>query len=262
MNEMTASRQPTHVGAVIPVRSLASRLPNKPLLDVEGVTAIERIVALAQRCHYVEDVVIATTTDPSDDEIAAFAAARGWRCHRGSVNDVLKRLAEAARKSDFEIVVEIDGDDLLCSPEYMDRGVERIREAGVDFVSFSGLPIGATPNVLRAEALERAVALKHYNDTATGFFHFIEASGHFRVERIPVTDARHHHATVRMTLDYPEDLEFFRAVYREIDRGAVGDTLADLVELFQRRPDIVAVNGGLDEQYCAHFRAGLKGQLQ
>jgi spore coat polysaccharide biosynthesis protein SpsF (cytidylyltransferase family) len=245
------------VGALIPVRSGSSRLPGKPLADVAGRSALERVAARAAACRAVERVVIATTRDPSDDALAAHAAALGLGVYRGPVDDVLGRLAEAAAAHRFDVVVEVDGDDLLCAPEYMERGVEVLEREGADLVQFTGLPVGATPNVLSAPALARAVELKDYQDTSTGFFRFLVESGHFRVVCPRVDDPAHQHATARMTLDYPEDLAFFRAVYAELDRMQAPG-FGELVALLHRRPDLVALNQGLDAAYRAHFEAGLR----
>ncbi|HEX7702935.1 MAG TPA: hypothetical protein VF403_19490 [Kofleriaceae bacterium] len=245
------------IGAIIPYRMAASRLPGKPLADVSGRPALDRVVDRARACRYVTEVGIATTTEATDDPIVAEAKARGLLVYRGSVNDVLRRFADAARAFDFELVVEVDGDDLLCSTEYMDKGVERALETGADLIHYEGLPIGATPNIVTRAALERAVAEKSNDDTATGFFRYLTESGRFSVDKPVVTDPRHHHPTVRMTLDYPEDLAFFAATYRELDRMPAW-TLADLVALFHTRPDLVAINQNLDAAYRAHFQAGLR----
>jgi spore coat polysaccharide biosynthesis protein SpsF (cytidylyltransferase family) len=155
------------------------------------------------------------------------------------------------------VVVEVDGDDLLCASEYMDRGVELLRAENADLVHYQGLPIGATPNILRASALKRAVEIKTIDDTATGFFRVLTESGQFKVLQPQADDPSHLHARVRMTLDYEQDLEFFTAVYRELD-GSTGWSFADLVALLKRRPELVEINQGLDELYRAHFAAGIK----
>lgn len=254
---MQTLRNIRSVGAVIPLRTSASRLPGKPLRDVSGKSALERVASQASRCRYVSKVVIATTSESTDDALAAFAKEMGYAVYRGSVQDVLKRLAEAASTNGFDAIVEVDGDDLFCAHEYMDRGVEILDAEGLDLVTFTGLPIGATPNILRTAALVRAVELKKYDDTATGFFRFLLDSGAFRVKKIETTDPAHRHATVRMTLDYPQDLEFFVAAWREMDALGRPWTLADLVSMLNGKPAIVAINQGLEAVYAAHFQAGL-----
>lgn len=245
------------IGGIIPVRLSATRLPAKAMRDVAGKSALERVASQIRRCARVTKIVVATTIDVADDPLATFAESLGLDVFRGAVDDVLTRLADAATHSGFEAVVEVDGDDLLCAHEYMYRGLEILEREGVDMVTFAGLPIGATPNVLRTSALVRAVAMKDYGDTSTGFFRFLTESGEFKVVRPEITDLRHRHATVRMTLDYPQDLEFFNAVWRELDAFGPDWTLADLVSMLNRRPDIVALNQGLEAIYAEHFTAGL-----
>jgi spore coat polysaccharide biosynthesis protein SpsF (cytidylyltransferase family) len=245
------------IGGLIPVRSGASRLPGKPLRDVAGKSALARVAARAAACRYVSRVIVATTVEPADDALAAAATALGLGVYRGPVDDVLRRLAEAAAAHGLDVVVEVDGDDLLCAPEYMDRGVELLEREGADLVHFEGLPIGATPNVLRTSALAHAVAIKDYEDTATGFFRVITESGQFKVLRPRADDPAHLHETVRMTLDYPQDLAFFSAVFAELDQ-MTQPSFADLIALLRRRPDLVALNQGLDAAYQAHFAAGLR----
>jgi len=245
------------VGAVIPYRMAASRLPGKPLRDVAGRTALERVVDRARAAACVTTVVVATTRETTDDPLATFAGELGLTVHRGSTEDVLARLAGAAEQAGLDVVVEIDGDDLLCASEYMDRGVAVLREERADMVSFRGLPTGATPNVLRTGALRRAVEAKSYADTQTGFFRFLRESGLFRIVEPEIADERHRHAAARMTLDYDEDLAFFSAVYAELDALGRPFDLADVVALLRRRPELVEINRGMDERYRAHFDAGL-----
>lgn len=246
------------VGAFVPYRMTASRLPGKPLADVSGRTALERVVDRIRASRYGATVCIATTTDASDDVLVDFAEQRGLRIYRGSVKDVLARLAGAAAFLEVDWLLEVDGDDLLCSTEYMDEAVALAQRTNADLVSFRGLPIGATPNVLKRAALERACAEKSISDTSTGFFRFIldgAQAGRYHVELPVITRADHLHDGVRMTLDYPEDLEFFRAVYAALDRHP-GWTFADLVALLRARPELVTINQGLDEAYKKHFEAG------
>lgn len=254
---MQALRTIRSIGGIIPVRLSASRLPGKAMRDVAGKSALERVASQIRRCARVTKIVVATTIDVADDPLAAFAESLGLDVFRGAVDDVLRRLADAATHSGFDAVVEVDGDDLLCAHEYMYRGLEVLECEDADMVTFAGLPIGATPNVLRTSALVRAVALKNYRDTSTGFFRFLTESGKFKIVKPEVTDPRHKHSTVRMTLDYPQDLEFFSAAWREMDAVGPQWNLADLISMLNRRPDLVALNQGLEAIYAEHFTAGL-----
>ncbi len=249
--------EPQMTGAVIPYRMAASRLPGKALRDVAGKPALARVADRARAADSVGRVVIATTEGAEDDAIVELADQLGLGVYRGSTEDVLLRITEAAEQFGFDIVVEVDGDDLLCATAYMDAGVKLAMIEGVDMVSFRGLPLGATPSVLRTSALRRAVDTKDYSDTQTGFFRFIRESGLFSVIEPEAMGDAHRHDEVRMTLDYPEDLAFFDAVYTELDALGRDWGLTDVVALLRRRPELVAINSGLEDRYKEHFDAGL-----
>jgi spore coat polysaccharide biosynthesis protein SpsF (cytidylyltransferase family) len=127
----------------------------------------------------------------------------------------------------------------------------------VDYLSFTGLPLGITPSILRTEALERAMKIKPPSDTSTGFFRFLQESGQFQVAKVAANNPAHRHPTARLTLDYPQDLIFFSEVYRVLDERGGGWDLAGLVALLHDRPDFVALNQGLDEAYWQHFETGV-----
>lgn len=110
---------------IIPARLAATRLPNKPLIDLLGKTMIERVWIRANKSTLLHEVVIATP----DSKIARVAEAFGGRAimtsdsHRSGTD----RLAEAATilKLDADdIVVNIQGDEPLLSPEGIDLAID------------------------------------------------------------------------------------------------------------------------------------------
>ena len=53
--------------AIIQARMSSTRLPGKVLLDIAGEPMLARVIERAKRAKLVDEVVLATTTDPSDD---------------------------------------------------------------------------------------------------------------------------------------------------------------------------------------------------
>jgi spore coat polysaccharide biosynthesis protein SpsF (cytidylyltransferase family) len=72
---------------IIQGRMNSSRLPGKILQDLGGQPMLVRVVERARRAQTVDQVVIATTTDPSDDPVEALCEERGYLCYRGSLHD-------------------------------------------------------------------------------------------------------------------------------------------------------------------------------
>jgi spore coat polysaccharide biosynthesis protein SpsF len=84
---------------------------------------LARVVERARRAKTVDQVVVATTADTSDDAVAAFCAGRGDPCQRGSQHDVLERYYQAARAYDAEVVVRITADCPFIDPGVIDETV-------------------------------------------------------------------------------------------------------------------------------------------
>jgi spore coat polysaccharide biosynthesis protein SpsF len=114
---------PPTITAIIQARMSSSRLPGKVLLGIAGKPMLQRVVTRAQKARSVDLVVIATTTDPSDDAIEQLCLQRGYLCYRGSPPDVLDRYYQAANKIHADVIVRLTADCPLLDPEVLDLTV-------------------------------------------------------------------------------------------------------------------------------------------
>jgi spore coat polysaccharide biosynthesis protein SpsF len=128
--------------AIIQARMSSSRLPGKVLLDIAGKPMIQHVIERTKRAQTVDSVLVATTSDPSDGPIAAFAAALNVPCYRGSLHDVLDRYYQAAKTHHANIIVRITADCPLIDPDVIDQtvGLLGIRDCE------SGNPQSLIPN--------------------------------------------------------------------------------------------------------------------
>ena len=76
------------IGAIIQARMTSRRLPGKVLAEVHGRPLMQYLLERVERCTELDAVVVATSTDPSDDPIESFCAERGIDCCRGSLENV------------------------------------------------------------------------------------------------------------------------------------------------------------------------------
>jgi 3-deoxy-manno-octulosonate cytidylyltransferase (CMP-KDO synthetase) len=119
MSQVSAAGE-RRAAAIIPARLAATRLPNKPLVDLAGKTMIQRVYERATRAQTLADVVIATP----DPEIAAEVEAFGGKFAMTSADHRTgtDRVAEAARTlpDDVAVIVNVQGDEPLLDPATID----------------------------------------------------------------------------------------------------------------------------------------------
>jgi spore coat polysaccharide biosynthesis protein SpsF len=197
----------------------SSRLPGKVMAPVLGEPMIGRQVERLRRARRIDRLVIATSTDPSDDPLAAYCDGLDLAVFRGPLDDVLDRFRGAlALNRDAEAVVRLTADCPLADPELIDRVVEHHHEAGADYTSNTlgtrTYPHGVDTEVIRpavlAEAAERATDPYEREHVTPYIYRRPEV---YRLEGISQATSQ---ADLRWTVDLPEDLAFVREVYARL----------------------------------------------
>lgn len=202
--------------AVIQARMGSERLPGKVLQDIAGKPMIERVVERVQRCLSIDGVIVATSTNESDDVLADYCRSIGVRVVRGSENDVLSRYALAADKFRCEFVVRITSDCPLVDPEIVDQVVYEVTEnPGVQYAC-NFFPQRLYPRGLDAEALTvqtlnqiNAEAMDpRYREHVTLMIY--ENASRFNIASV---SNRLDHSHLRWTVDTEDDLSLVRTIY-------------------------------------------------
>jgi spore coat polysaccharide biosynthesis protein SpsF (cytidylyltransferase family) len=122
------------IAAIVQARMASTRLPGKSLALLAGRPLIAHVCARARAARSVGEVVLATTTDPSDDPLVAWARAAGVACVRGPVDDVLGRYALAAKSvPDADAILRVTADDPFKDPDVIDATVDLFRRGKLDF---------------------------------------------------------------------------------------------------------------------------------
>ena len=238
-------------GIVSQVRMGSTRLPGKVLLPAAGRPLLDYHVARLARSGL--PIVLATTTEPADDVLADYAAARGLPCYRGSETDVLARYHGAAQHFGLDAVVRVTSDCPLIDGElvgaavgrylaegnpraYRSNGVVRTFPRGLDFEIFSA-------ELLR-EAFAHA-ALPYEREHVTPYLRTtLAAAG--RVVLRDETWAGGDFSRFRVTLDTPEDYAVLRQLIEQ--HRAHELPLPALLALLPAHPEIMALNAHVEQK--------------
>lgn len=229
--------------AVLQARTSSSRLPGKVLLPILGQPMLLRQIERLKRCRDIDRLLVATSTDPTDDPLAKLCAEHGLDCFRGSLPDVLARFVEAARTVNPEVVVRLTGDCPLADPSLIDAVIRRFLASDFDYLSNCEPPTypdGLDVEVLRLSCLEEAqreAVLPSHREHVTLFVR--RQPTRYRLGNYADTVDR---STLRWTVDELQDYEFVRSVYEALYPDKPDFTTADIYSLLETVPQLLTIN--------------------
>lgn len=242
----------TKTVAIIQARMGSTRLRKKVLMDIGEEPMLWHVYDRATCASLLDEVVIATSTEPGDDAIEAFCEERRIPYHRGDEADVLDRYYQAATAVDAETVVRLTADCPLLSPPVIDRTVRKYNASDCEYVSNTleyTHPDGLDVEVFGADTLE--TAWREATDPAerehvTPYMKDAEEFDSLNVENVLDLSAYEfldEDTIPRWTVDYPEDMEFVREIYSRL----IGENYwvfdqQSVLELLERAPELREIN--------------------
>ncbi|WP_410668141.1 cytidylyltransferase domain-containing protein [Amycolatopsis sp. cmx-4-68] len=235
------------VNAVIQARSSSTRLPGKVLRPLAGRSVLGWAVRAAAAAPGVDQVVVATSSDASDDEVAFEAVHCGAAVVRGPLDDVLARFGLALREHPADAVIRLTADCPLLDPALIGQLAALWRaQPSLDYVSTTlvrTLPRGFDAELVRASVLLEQVSSATGADREHVTSGIYSRPSRYSCSGVVVSPAAD---DLRVTLDTAEDWELLSAVVAELgDR--VGNWRA-VVGFLRSRPDLVALNAHVEQK--------------
>lgn len=150
----------------------SSRLPGKAVLPLKGIPVLEVVLNRLLPIG-ASQIMLATTTLPSDDIICDLATSLGVAVYRGDGPDVVKRFVEAAQRSSATHIVRVTADCPFVDAESLNYCLNVCDEAeDFDLATTKGsFPVGIDyeifPKKLLQEIHERAPLSAHDREHLT-----------------------------------------------------------------------------------------------
>lgn len=235
----------------IEARMGSTRLPGKTMAQIyNGMPLLECVVRRFRACQSLDEVVVATTVEEGDDAIVAWCAANGVAVSRGSEENVLERVAGAALHHGADAIVQMGADSAYLDYQLIDQLVGHYRSGAFDYVCNDlklTYPLGIYGHVVRAEKLLELsrrddLADKDKSDVVRYIWEHPENYAIFNIQAPP----EFHYPQLRLTIDYPEDMEQARAVYAHF--GSHLFTTAQVLEMSRLQPALFSKTRNLVQQ--------------
>lgn len=232
-----------NVGAVILSRYSSSRLPGKALIKIKDKEILKYIIERLEKVFKREYIVIATSTEKSDDVIDEFAKKENIDCYRGSLNDVASRFYEAACKRGWEYAARVCGDSIFVNIEALNSMLGILNKKHYDFISNvknRTFPIGMSAEIVNlkyfGDLLKKIKKSKRYKEHVTLYIYEEEESGnHYFYYNKKVPEA----ARITLSLDTAKDLEQIRKIINQFTKPHWKYNLEEIFEIWQKIKGII-----------------------
>lgn len=225
--------------AVVQARMASARLPGKVLKELGSKKAIDWAYEAAKRAIGVDEVVVATSVNPENDELVDYATGMGYRVIRGSEDDVLQRYCQVIKETAAINIVRLTADCPFLDSRVISEVIALKEAAIVPYASNIDPPTwpdGLDCEVIFAGALltaDREAKRKTDRDTVT---QWIVRNRH-RYPQINLSCPIPGMHKERWVLDSPEDYIFCQSIFAQFPPDWVPNYL-DIHNLLQKRPEL------------------------
>lgn len=228
---------------VVQARMTSSRLPGKVLKVLANSPMLEHQINRIKRAKLIGALIVACSTDDSDDGIEALCKENGVILYRGSLDDVLDRVYRASATHGPDHVVRLTGDCPLIDWTVIDRVIEVHLAQNNDYTSntlAATYPDGLDVEVIKFSCLKKAhlnARLKSEREHVTPFLK--NRTNRFKLGNVTnSTDLSH----LRWTVDESLDFKFVQMIYKHLYPTKPDFCLNDVVKLLNEHPELKAIN--------------------
>jgi spore coat polysaccharide biosynthesis protein SpsF len=249
------------VGYLITGRLKSTRLSKKLLIKIKDKPILTHMIERLKLANNVDEIIICTSNNKQDRPLGALAKENNINCFFGDPDDVLVRLLNAADKFKLDYILNITADCPFADPEYADRIVEEFLKTDADLIRQFDLPHGVFSYGIKVDALRKVVSLKDSCDTEVWGRYFTD-TGLFKIIDLNVQNKKHIRPGLRMTLDYPEDLEFFESIFNALYKKGKIFSLSEILDFLDKNPEVININKNCGLKFNKRFNSQSEPKLK
>jgi spore coat polysaccharide biosynthesis protein SpsF len=224
----------------------SKRLPGKVLLPFLGKPSLELMIERIRYSRYIDEIVVATTENKTDDPIIELCERLGVTIFRGSEEDVLSRVLGAAKSVGSDYICELTGDCPLIDPLIIDQVIISHLSGKFDYTSNClnqrTFPLGLDVQVFGSDVLQRVSDL---TDDAIDRVHvscFIYNNPKlFNLNGI-TADPQTFGPDIRITIDTEEDYELIGKIFEALYKDKRIFYAKDIVSWLRKNAHLLQIN--------------------
>ena len=227
--------------AILQARLSSLRLPGKVLKTVMGKPMLLHQIERLQHSKMIDNLVVATSTDGSDDAIEKMCLDNNIEVFRGDLNNVLDRFYQCTRSFKPDHVVRLTGDCPLVDWQIIDDMTQYYLDKKLDYIATSlNFPDGLDVEVMTMKALAEA---KYHATLPSELEHVTQyinkKNTKFKIEYFQFDKDLSH---LRWAVDEPEDLVLVKKIYQALYEINPLFLTNDILDLLKRQPELTRIN--------------------
>lgn len=230
-------------------RMTSTRLPGKVLKEVLGKSLLAYQIERLYRVNYSDQVIIATSSNDTDDPIEELCVRLGVTCFRGSEEDVLSRFYHAATETQADVVVRVTSDCPLIDPAVVDRVISSYTETVCDYASNTlvrSYPRGMDTEVFSYRCLAEAhrEAKEYFEREHVTPFIYTRPDFY----KILGVEANEDNSKYRWTVDTSEDFELINKIIEFVYPLNNRFSMHDCLRAYAEHPCWMEINGHVEQK--------------
>ncbi|SHN57779.1 cytidylyltransferase domain-containing protein [Desulfovibrio litoralis] len=233
---------------ILQARMGSTRLPGKVLKTVLDKPLLAYTVERLRYCKLVSELILATTNDPSDEPLVAFAQENKLPIFRGSINDVLDRYYSALsllKDQNIQYIMRITGDCPLIDPTICDAVIQEVQKQKADYcISSERFAEGLDCEVFTKQALIKAwteAKLASEREHVTLFIR-----NHPELFNLAKYDQTRDDGKIRITVDEQADFELVEAIIKALyKKDATPFSFEDIRNFLINHPELMEKNSDI-----------------
>ena len=238
--------------AIIQARTSSTRLPGKVLKKILGKTLLELQIERTLRSKYIDKLIVATSLSEDDREIEKICKKINIDCFRGSLNNVIDRFYQAAKKYSPEHVVRLTGDCPLSDPGVIDDVIDFYFSGNFDYATNAVIPI--FPDGLDVEIFSFKVLGEAWTNAELPS-HIEHVTPYMRQEykfKVGNYTGNFDYSNLRWTVDEPEDYEFVRNIFEALYLVNSLFSWKDVLTYLKKHQDLMNINSNFERNEGLH----------
>ena len=223
------------IGGIIFARMNSSRLPGKAMVEINGVSLIERVIEKAKQISKIDHLCVATSIDKEDDIIASFSKSKNVDIYRGSLSDVAIRALEACEEFNYDSFLRICGDRPFFDISIYDKLIEihNIESNDITTNIFPRtVPPGLSGEVISTNSLKLAIEKSNnaeHREHITKYFY--ENPNFFKIRNVQNDSISKEKVASRLVIDNLQDLKRATWIDKKINNKDINADYNQIIDL-------------------------------